>query len=247
MKKALSTLIITLMASTAYAAEPPALVEAFACNLKPGKTFADLDKATAYFNGQADAAGLETYFAATLVPMRANIPYDVIWIGAYPNLTTFANEETALTESGATARINAQFDEVVACESGLHFSNQLHNTLPQEPDDNEVAVQLFGCNFNDGKGPDDLAAAHKAFLTAAQSLPNGGSFQTVQWLPYLANAPFDVAYLSVYDDLKAMAAADSAYYGSKEGAAADAEWAKVIKCKSGLYVGTRVRQPAPAE
>ncbi len=249
MKKVLSTLLIAMMASASFAAETPGVVETYACNLKPGKTLADLDKATAYFNGQVDAAGVETYFAATLVPVRANIPYDVIWVGAYPNLTTFANEETALAESGVAARVNAEFDEVVSCKSGLYFSNPLHSALPQEMDDNESMVQVFGCNFNDGKGPADLAAAHKAYGTAVSALTaaNLGNFTTIQWMPYLANAPFDVAYLSVFDDMKSMAASDSMYYTSKEGAAAEAEWAKVLSCKSGLYLGTRVRQPAPQE
>jgi hypothetical protein len=35
-------------------------------------------------------------------------------------------------------------------------------------------------------------------------------------------------------------------FTSKEGEAAEAEWAKVVKCKSGLYPGKLVRQPPPA-
>jgi len=252
MKKFLSVCIVALLAAAtqAHAAETGMVVETFTCKLRDGKTMADLDAATAYFNQQADAVGgLKSYFAAQLVPIRANTDSDVIWVGASPNLNVWAGEGAQFQASGADARTQARFDEVVDCESGLHFSSPLHDALPEEADDTEVVIEAFGCTLNPGKTMADVAPAHKAYqaVTAALSAAGVGNFDTVQWTPYLANAPFDLAYLTVHDDMNAFAATNSMYWTSKEAAAAEAEWAKVLKCKSGLYAGKRVRQPVAAE
>jgi len=249
-KRLISVVFCAFVATAAQAAETGMVVEAFSCNLKAGKTMADLDAATKYFNDQADAAGsLKSYFAAQLVPIRANTPYDVVWVGASPNLNTWASEGEQFQASGAGARTQARFDEVAECESGLFFSSLLHDALPAEEDDNEVVIETYGCVVNPGKTMADVEGAHTAYkaATAAMSAAGVGNFDTVMWTPYLANVPFDIAYLTVHDDMKALAAANSMYFTSKEGMAADAEFAKVMKCKSGLYAAKRVRQPAATE
>jgi hypothetical protein len=242
-------LICACAASAANAAETGTIVETFTCKLRDGKTMADLDAATKYFNEQVDAAGaLESYFAAQLVPIRANTEMDVIWIGADPNLNTWANEGDAWQAVPGGAQTQARFDEVVDCESGLFFSSDLYSALPDEDGDTATVIEAFGCTLNEGKTTADLAAAHQAYQTAAAALKAAGvgNFLTVTWTPYLANAPFDVAYLTVHDDMKAFAATNSVYWTSKEGAASEAEFGKVVKCKSGLYAGSLVREPAPA-
>ena len=154
-----------------------------------------------------------------------------------------------MTVSGAGARTQARFDEVSDCESGLFFSSLIHDALPEETDDVEVVIETYGCVLKPGKTMADVESAHKAYQTATAALTAAGvgSFDTVMWTPYLANVPFDIAYLTVHDDMKALAATNSVYFTSKEGAAADAEFNKAMTCKSGLYAAKRVRQPAPAE
>jgi hypothetical protein len=238
-------LIVSLVSTAALAAEVGPVAEAFGCNLRGGKTMADFDAAVAGWQGAAKGiAALDSYGAATLVPIRANSPYDLLWLGVQPNLNAWAKAVQPGSEAERAAL--ARLDEAVACESGLFLSAPLRDALAVEESDNEAVVETYACTLNDGKTMADLAAAHAAYAKAGDALsaidPGLGAYNAVQWTPYLANVPYDVAYFVVFDDLDAWARSNTAFRGSPEGAASDAAFGQVIDCEAGLWRGTAVHR-----
>jgi hypothetical protein len=215
----------------------PPVSELFLCNLNPGKTMSDLDATVASWQKSLGVdKAFDRYQASILTPLRANTPYDLIWIGSYPDLNATAE---AMATIGP--RSEAHFADVVTCESGLTFADTVYENMPDEPNDDDAIVEVYSCVMKEGKTLADLKTPHEAYVKAMDVLgktdPALSAFNMYTLTPYLANTPADIVYLSVSDDIRAMAKANSAYLDSPEGQAAEAAWNAVGNCESGVWNG----------
>lgn len=96
-------------------------VELYLCTLNEGAT---MDAAAAAEQGYVDAHADAPIALDRWTPYLANTPYDLVYLVAHEDLTAFADLNTKWQTSEAGAANNAQFGEVMDCESGL-FSGRV--------------------------------------------------------------------------------------------------------------------------
>lgn len=121
-------------------------------------------------------------------------------------------------------------NKIVGAVSGLLAVAVCSGVAAQEgPASNPV--EMFTCDFRDGKGPDDLTAVSKKF--AKWSKANDGEYSA--WIMYPAIKAtaegFDVAWLGAWPSGASMGKGMSAYTSSDHGL--DKEFGKVIDCSDG--------------
>jgi hypothetical protein len=222
------------------------IVESFACTLNAGKDMDDLWSAVDFWNKQMDKIDedvLDGYFAAIVWPLRANIPADFYWIGSTPTLTAMGQGLSAYLNSPAGQAGDARINEVASCKGNTFVQQTLHDGFPEEdatPDFD--VVELYGCTMRHGGS----AAASKAAdddLTA-KAAAEGTAVAIYRWQPFFANTPFDLVYLSAYEDLPSWAAVNRTWLTSAEGQANAALYAQAMDCETGIFAGRVIRRPA---
>jgi hypothetical protein len=242
--------VTVALAWSVRAAETDPVVEGFVCDLKPGKTMADFDKATAFWNTQMDKiAGGDQYFAVVMTPIRANPPGDLIWLGSYGNLNDWAKNEAAYEASAEGRAAEEGFDKVAKCRSGLWFSQPLHVGLPPATVGGAPGViETYQCTLKKGKtmaNVEHANAAWKAYTeAAAKADPTLGKFSAYMLTPWLANVDFDLVYLAVNDNLEDFGKLNTAALTSSAGGAVGAAFDDAMTCDAGLMSGKVVRVPA---
>jgi hypothetical protein len=239
-----------LVTGSAFAAETDTVIEGFVCNLNAGKTMADFDKATAFWNSQMDKIpGGDAYFAVVMTPLRANPPGDLIWLGSYGNLNDWAKNEAAYEASAEGQAAEAGFDKVAKCRSGLWFSQALHEGLPPATVGGDPGViETYQCTLRKGKTMPNVEHANatwKAYIDAAkQTDATLAKFSAYVMVPWLADVPFDLAYLVVNDNLADFGKLNTAALTSSAGGAVGAAFDDAMTCQAGLMSGKVVRVPA---
>ena len=154
-------------------AVPPAPVEAFYCNMKEGKSHADLKQVADRFSQWA-AKNDATYSAWILTRqfgMGAELP-EVIWLGSWPSGTALGKGLTAWQAGGR--ELAQAFDAVVDCSIGHVLASSVQISAPDGPPGDGV-VMFSQCSFADGGDYAKAVAAHKAFAGAMRSMGSKGS------------------------------------------------------------------------
>lgn len=252
MKQLITLVLGVAIAWPAFGAETPAVVESFGCTLVPGKTLADLDKATAAWQSDMDKIpGGDEYFAVTMTPIRANTPVDVVWIGSYPNLNSWSKNTASYIESSEGQAADARFDRVVSCESGLAFSQALHTGRPAPEVGDTSIIEGYQCKLKHGKtmaNVDEANAAWVKWIEAEEAAnPDADKFSAYMFQPWISNTPYDLVYLVVHGDLGAFGRTNTELFTSSGGQAVGAGFDSVMSCESGLFQAKVIRTPAASE
>jgi hypothetical protein len=129
---------------------PTPIVEIFACNLNDGSDMADLNVVTTRFNGWADRNNVADYTAFLARPWvySADLPYDVLWLGAWQNGTAMAQGETLYMTQGE--EIAAAFEEVIDCPAHSLYASVGIREPDGPPPQSPVAV-FRDCTLRDGR------------------------------------------------------------------------------------------------
>jgi len=102
---------------------PDAVVETFVCTVNAGSTMADVDAAVAFWKAQIPKTGSEAlgkYQATLLRPFRGNSGQaDFAWIGASPDLTTWARGGMDYLASKDGQAADARFQKVSSCRNAV--------------------------------------------------------------------------------------------------------------------------------
>jgi hypothetical protein len=252
MSRFTALIVAACFAWSAQAAETGPVTEVFACTLKSGKAMADFDKAVGFWQTQMDSIpGGDEYFAATLVPFRADTEgVDVFWLGSSNNLNAWAKNSATYTASAEGRAAQARFDDVAECASGLYFTAALHEGLPAPTADNKTSViEAYQCTLNDGRtmaNAEHANATWLAYIDAVKATnPELVKFSAYMMQPWLADTPFDLVYLIVNDDMQDFGKINTAAMTTSAGQAVQAEFDEAMSCAGGLFNGTVIRQPAP--
>lgn len=107
-----------------------------------------------------------------------------------------------------------------------------------------VPTELWACNFNEGKGPDDLDAVVGTW-TAYMDENEVDSYLATTLTPqyFTGEQDFDVAWLGAWKDGNAMGQGRDNYHAT--GGAVAAEFGKVLDCNAHLgFVSRAYRLPA---
>lgn len=248
MRKSASILAITLLTVASFAtqaAETANVIEIFTCEYNDGQGPADLDAAIEFWNAQVDKIdneALNAYSAGVLTPLRANVEEDFIWVGGAGNLNVTGRAWSASMNSKEGQAATARFDEVADCDSNLYFSTPVYVGTAPDAGDGEGIVELYGCTLNDGKSLADAQVAEKHFNEVVSATKAG--FNVFRWTPFLANTPYDLAYIGIHDNLEDFTSFNTTMLTSEDGQANGALFAAAMDCESGLFTGQQVRAPA---
>jgi len=169
MKKILVATKITLVASalTATAAfaqqnAPPAptpAVEIYGCKFNANKGMNDLHSVATRWNAWADKnKGTDyTAFVATPFLHSADLKYDVLWIGAWPNGAAMARD-AALYATKEGREIDAAFDAVGPCASHALYA-EVQIRRPKSPPPANGVATFSDCTVHEGRTAEEAIAA----------------------------------------------------------------------------------------
>jgi len=103
-------------------------------------------------------------------------------------------------------------------------------------------VEAYACNFNDGKGPADLAAVTKEWNAWMDKEGQTSYFAATLWPNYQAETAFDVGWLGAWPDGNVMGAGTDHFM--TEGRELGAKFSEVVDCGSHTqFASLRVREP----
>jgi hypothetical protein len=252
MNRFITLIVAACFALSAQAAETDTVTEGFACTLKPGKTMADFDKTTAFWQKQmASIPGSNESFAAVLTPLRADTPVDVFWLGSETNLNAWAKNTAAYYASAEGNAAEAEFDKVASCESGLWFSRPVHEGLAAPAAGDTSVIEAYQCKLKDGKTIANVENAHakwRQYVESAKSTdPSLAKFSAYVLTPWLAQTEYDLVYLVVNDNLQDFGKLNTAAMTGASGPAVQAAFDDAMSCDAGLFTGKVVWAPAAAE
>jgi hypothetical protein len=109
-------LVLCLGAAEAVFADPAQ--EVFICQLKEGKTMADLDKVIADFKQMVGKLkGGDQYQAWLLTPMAADDLANIVWVGQMPDAVSLATLQADYVSSDAGRAQDKKFQSVITCKS----------------------------------------------------------------------------------------------------------------------------------
>lgn len=152
----------------AQGASGPAPVEAFYCNMQPGKGMKDLMQVAGRIGKWADKND-PTYSAWILTPqfgLGAELP-DVIWLGSNPNGNEFGKGLDAWQATGGD--LGEAFNAVVDCSAGHVMASSVEVNAPDGPPGDGV-VMFTQCSIADGSDWSKAVGAHKKYSAAMRSL-----------------------------------------------------------------------------
>ena len=115
--------------------DPPAAVEAYLCNIKDGKTMADVGaaekSAVAAVNAiKGRTPELVKYSMYRYTPWLANAQFDTITLVVNHDVTAFAASNTAWQTSAEGPKADAAFAAAETCDAGLWFGHIVHMPVP---------------------------------------------------------------------------------------------------------------------
>lgn len=122
--KLLTLLLLPLtgaLSFNAYAqeAQPPGVVETWACSYEPGKGVKDVMAARDYYVKQADKAGLTLGPAYMWTLFKGDVDFDLLWLAPHENFMAFAASADAEAAAPEIADVQARFDAVIKCKPRL--------------------------------------------------------------------------------------------------------------------------------
>ena len=167
---AVSTWIPAINAEESRASAVP--IEAFFCNMQPGKNMKDLEQVAQTFSKWADK-NFPDYSAWILTPQFGQFDElpQVMWLGSSASGDAMGNGLDAWLSTGAD--IQEAFDKVMTC--GAHsVASSIEVNAPDGPPGSGV-VMFSQCSLAEGGDLSRAVAAHKQYSQAMRGLGAKGS------------------------------------------------------------------------
>ena len=104
--------------------------------------------------------------------------------------------------------------------------------------------EFYACNFQDGKGIDDLMAIRDVIAEQIEKADNADLSNQVSllWTPVKTNGQLDFLWFDMHENLNAMGRAASAFESSGGAAAVDALAAETVQCAAGIVTHEAIYQ-----
>jgi hypothetical protein len=170
---------------------PAPVVELYGCKFNANKGMNDLHAVTTRWNTWADKNKMTDYSAFIATPFlhSADLPNDVVWLGAWPNAAAMARD-AALSQTKEGREIDAAFDAVGPCASHALYAELVIRRPKSPPPANGVAV-FRDCTVRDGRTVSEAitamgqvagymtgrgSEAFNAFLFPLAGLPNNAHY-----------------------------------------------------------------------
>ncbi len=168
-------------------------VEFFGCTWQDGKGKADLVAVGKKFSQWADKQDSK-YSAWILTPQfHTDVGFDVGWLGGWPSGEEMGKSIDAWLKGGM--QLAREFEAVMDCSSRHELATAMPLHAPDGPGGSGIVV-FAACSKADGKGWDDVIAAHKQ---AGKTMRGKGSKATSAWMffPGIGAADYEFDYWQV--------------------------------------------------
>ncbi len=152
-------LLLGMLGSTAWAAEPPAppmLAELWTCNYNSGKDMEDVLKARDYMLGQAEKAGIALPDSYIWSLVKGNLPMETIWFNIHDDFLAYTAASDAWVASGVSEAVLERFYAASSCATGLATFRPVFGREGLAEDDTPTFLTSSGCRFRKGAGPAQL-------------------------------------------------------------------------------------------
>jgi hypothetical protein len=196
-----------MLSSFSYAADaptPPALMETYLCNLKPGKDVDDVLAARDNLVKQSKKAGLAVQDSYVWSHFKGDSQADLIWHSIYGSVAEWAAETDAAMGNPEMAGVNAKFDEAVDCRAVIATLNPIHVGKAELPE--RTFVSAYTCQVKHGINRQDVGdlVTHLQEVIAAQGDAAPGFVGLVEPMTDGPNIP-DVVLFNVSESVSAWA------------------------------------------
>jgi hypothetical protein len=223
---------------------PTPVVEIFGCTFEANNDMADLTAVTARWSAWADRNDVRAYtaFIATPYLRSPDLPYDALWIGAWPNGAAMAAEEARYLAEGG--EIEAAFDAILDCPAHAQYAEVVINAPQGPPPQNGIAV-FRDCTVRDGR---TVPEAITALQEWSKYLATKGSSPFSAMLFGLAGLENDADYtfksVEGFESMAAYGQYTDAYTGGGF-LRADELFGRLLDCNSArVYALNRIRAAA---
>jgi hypothetical protein len=244
----LMTLPILATVSTGInAAEPPPapVMEAYTCNLNPGKDMDDLMAARDYYVKQADKAGIKLGASYLFSLFKGNLPFDLVWMTPHDSLAAFAAATEAEAASADMAGITARFDAVVDCTPNLNNLTPVFQKEGSAPDGEPAFISASACSINPGIGPVEVQDLRNHIADVVGSLGDAAPNLMFTLTPITSSptGPEEILF-AVHDSVSSWANFTTAVRSSPAGPSLGRHFQAVLDCDLALWNTQRVITPA---
>ncbi len=251
MKKILGAMIIGLCASSGAYAQDQQVLQVFACNFNDGKNLDNLAAWIEDFREFATSGENQDPGAGSFawLPFRGAAPYDYILGFISSSLNDMATGVQGYYASPQGQALEAQANETADCISGIVMSEQLRNGVIGNTGDDQLdaVVELFSCTLNRGSDLDDVRSASDFLNKQIDAIGSAAlsQYESYLWTPYRGGTGnWDFLWVGNHSNLSTWAQADTDYYGSKEGQAAEERFQKISTCTNSMWGGYWIVPPA---
>jgi hypothetical protein len=226
---------------------PTPVLEVFGCNFTEGNNMEDYLAVTARWNEWADSNGVDDYSGYILTPYlySADLTYDFVWVGGWPNGAAMAAGEALWLAEGGD--LLADFDATAECSLHAQFAEVVLRRPEGSPP--EAPIFMFAdCKVSDGRTADEALAATGQWNTYLQE--NGSDHFSAALFPIAGeseDAGYDYKEIQGFESIDGYGrVVDIVTAGGYE--RAEELFSRLVTCDSPrVYVGNRVRSAAPAE
>jgi hypothetical protein len=230
-------------------AETPTIAELFGCNLREGKTLADLDPVFANFASAVPKVGsraLSAIGSNVWLPYRGNSEFDFVISNFNMTLAQWGEASLAYDASPEGQAADAMLAAVAECPaSGLTIQDELFVSKQALAQDDELFVESYRCKLSEGKTMADVDAALAVWKTGYARAATGAT-AVYRRVPLMAGE-YDLFYVAAYDDVGAYArTTDAVLADTASNGAAQAALGAVHRCTGNLWkVRSIIRPPQP--
>lgn len=248
-RSVLLSVVGLFLAGSLLAAEPPpppAVGETWACNYRDGKDFDDKMKARDYMVDQTEKAGLQAVPAWHMTQIKGMAPVQTLWMDVHPNLEAFGTSSAAWEASGIGPAVQARFDAVEECTSGLSTLRAIHEQENDEEDGNETSlVVTLACNYLHGRGSQNMPdLTNHMGMTMASMGADAPGFSYLR-TPITGGPNFpDVFISSVFDDMAHWTRWVGLLYSTDAGESMLNHMDMIVDCNISMWSSQQVVMPA---
>ena len=173
-------LIIATVNAQEQTTAPLGAVEILGCNFNSGKNMNDLNAVVRKYNAWSDSHNMDQYTALILTPLyhSAEMTFDVLWLGAWPNGTAMGKDTVVWINDGE--KMLNEFNRVMDCSVFLQLAS-LNVRPPSGPVAAGAIADFTDCKVKEGRTSQEAIAAIAEW---AQYLADNGSD-----LPHWVNFP----------------------------------------------------------
>ncbi|MCZ6460402.1 MAG: hypothetical protein O6766_13700 [Gammaproteobacteria bacterium] len=249
MKKIIAGTLLSFLVCTVQAQETDVL-QLFACNFAEGKNVENLWETIDTLKSlDSGAASDEAAGSFIWLPFRSGMGYDYIWGILNSDLKSMARGEEAFVSSGNARIMGPRFAALGDCISSINLTEPIKTGVIGTGEDrnSDAVVETFTCNHINGADMDDVRKATDFWKTQIDKMGSAAfeSYDAVLMLPFRGGSgDWDWAWIGASPNLMNFAETSEDYLASAGGAAADARFAAISRCKSALWQGYWINTPA---